>query len=116
MIGGLKASFVADYFNTVFIFIILFIFAAAVYYKFGVTSVYEGLKNLPSSQHMLTMASVPGLLFGMINIIGNFGTVFVDQAYWQRAIASKTALLQKRIFTAELPGFRFPLPLPLSLA
>lgn len=23
-----------------------------------------------------------GLIFGIINIIGNFGTVFCDQAYW----------------------------------
>lgn len=25
-----------------------------------------------------------GLIFGIINIIGNFGTVFCDQAYWVR--------------------------------
>ncbi|MGG3196635.1 MULTISPECIES: sodium:solute symporter family protein [Priestia] len=108
MIGGLKASFVADYFNTVFIFVILFIFAAAVYYKFGVTSVYEGLKNLPQSQHMLTMASVPGLLFGMINIIGNFGTVFVDQAYWQRAIASKNSAASKAYIYGGIAWFSIP--------
>jgi hypothetical protein len=30
----------------------------------------------------LTMFSKGGLIFGVINIIGNFGTVFVDQAYW----------------------------------
>lgn len=29
----------------------------------------------------LTMWSMEGLVFGIINIIGNFGTVFVDQAY-----------------------------------
>ena len=39
----------------------------------------------------LTMHSVPGLVFGVINVIGNFGTVFCDQAYWQRAIASRPA-------------------------
>ena len=37
----------------------------------------------------LTMASAGGLIFGVINIVGNFGTVFVDQAYWQRAIAAQ---------------------------
>jgi Na+/proline symporter len=31
----------------------------------------------------LTMVSGGGLMFGVINIIGNFGTVFVDQSYWQ---------------------------------
>jgi Na+/proline symporter len=29
----------------------------------------------------LTMWSMEGLVFGIINVIGNFGTVFVDQAY-----------------------------------
>lgn len=31
---------------------------------------------------LLTMWSLEGLVFGIINVIGNFGTVFVDQAYW----------------------------------
>ena len=39
----------------------------------------------------LTMRSRNGLIFGVINIIGNFATVFQDQAYWQRAIASRPA-------------------------
>lgn len=30
-----------------------------------------------------TFVSLDGLMFGIINIIGNFGTVFVDQSYWQ---------------------------------
>ena len=38
----------------------------------------------------LTMLSLDGLVFGIINIIGNFGTVFVDQSYWQSAIAWKS--------------------------
>lgn len=37
----------------------------------------------------LTFRSKNGLIFGVINIIGNFATVFNDQAYWQRAIASR---------------------------
>lgn len=37
----------------------------------------------------LTMASAGGLMFGICNIIGNFGTVFVDQSYWQSAIAAR---------------------------
>lgn len=46
MIGGLKASFIADYFNTVMIFVVLLIFAGAVHYKFGITPIYEGLSAL----------------------------------------------------------------------
>ena len=37
----------------------------------------------------LTMLSREGFIFGVINIVGNFGTVFVDQSYWQSAIAAK---------------------------
>ena len=37
----------------------------------------------------LTMISGDGLMFGVINIVGNFGTVFVDQSYWQSAIAAR---------------------------
>jgi Na+/proline symporter len=37
----------------------------------------------------LTMISADGLMFGVINIVGNFGTVFVDQSYWQSAIAAR---------------------------
>ena len=39
----------------------------------------------------LTMLSKDGLMFGIINIVGNFGTVFVDQSYWQSAIAARPA-------------------------
>ena len=35
-----------------------------------------------------TMLSGDGLMFGVINIVGNVGTVFVDRSYWQSAIAA----------------------------
>jgi hypothetical protein len=35
------------------------------------------------------MWSLNGLVFGIINVIGNFGTVFVDQSYWQGAIGGE---------------------------
>ena len=30
-----------------------------------------------------------GLVFGIVNLVGNFGTVFCDQAYWQSSVAAK---------------------------
>ncbi len=45
-----------------------------------------------SGGSFLTMMSKSGLIFGVINIAGNFGTVFVDQAYWQCAIAGECLL------------------------
>eukprot|EP00929_Paragymnodinium_shiwhaense_P110631 TRINITY_DN777_c0_g2_i2.p1 TRINITY_DN777_c0_g2~~TRINITY_DN777_c0_g2_i2.p1 ORF type:complete len:867 (+),score=166.62 TRINITY_DN777_c0_g2_i2:192-2792(+) len=46
----------------------------------------EGERCVPS---LATMGSPSGLLFGITNIVGNFGTVFVDQSYWQSAVAAK---------------------------
>ncbi|KAL3315476.1 hypothetical protein Ciccas_005893 [Cichlidogyrus casuarinus] len=36
-----------------------------------------------------TILSTRGLMFGVVNIIGNFGTVFVDQSYWAASVAAK---------------------------
>lgn len=38
---------------------------------------------------MFTNALLGGLVFGIVNIVGNFGTVFCDQAYWQSSVAAK---------------------------
>lgn len=53
----------------------------------------------------LTMRSKNGLIFGVINIIGNFATVFNDQAYWQRAIASRPASCVKAYLLGGLAWY-----------
>ncbi|KAG5724151.1 putative urea active transporter 1, partial [Termitomyces sp. T112] len=45
---------------------------------------------------------------GVINIIGNFATVFNDQAYWQRAIASRPASCVKGYLLGGLAWFAIP--------
>jgi hypothetical protein len=45
----------------------------------------------------LTMASRSGGIFFIINIAGNFGTVFLDNGYWNKAIAASPA--------SALPGY-----------
>lgn len=37
----------------------------------------------------LTLKSNYGLIFGVIQLCSGMGTVFLDQGYWQRAIASR---------------------------
>jgi Na+/proline symporter len=59
----------------------------------------------------LTMLSLPGLMFGIINIIGNFGTVFVDQSYWQSAIAAKPAAAHKGYLLGGMVWFTIPFAL-----
>ena len=101
LVGGLKATFVADYMHTIIIFIVILIFVSTVYFISPVTGGIEGMYDKlveaarinpvegNAAGAYLTMASIGGLIFGVINIVGNFGTVFVDQAYWQRAIAAR---------------------------
>jgi Na+/proline symporter len=63
----------------------------------------------------LTMLSVSGLEFGVINIVGNFGTVFVDQSYWQSAIAASPASAHKGYLLGGLVWFTIPFALATSL-
>ena len=63
----------------------------------------------------LTMKSTGGTKFGVINIIGNFGTVFVDQSFWQSAIAAKPASAHKGYLLGGLVWFTIPFALATSL-
>ena len=98
--GGLKATFIASYLHTVIIMVALCLFVLMVYSTDTTLgspgAVWDRLQvvhryvSVPDNQHgsYLTIRSLGGLMFGIINIIGNFGAVFVDQAYWQSAIAA----------------------------
>jgi len=63
----------------------------------------------------LTMLSSDGLMFGIINIVGNFGTVFVDQSYWQSAIAARPASAAKGYMLGGICWFSIPFSLATSL-
>lgn len=63
----------------------------------------------------LTMLSSDGLMFGIINIVGNFGTVFVDQSYWQSAIAARPSSAAKGYLLGGLCWFAIPFSLATSL-
>lgn len=63
----------------------------------------------------LTMLSGDGLMFGIINIVGNFGTVFVDQSYWQSAIAARPASAAKGYLLGGICWFAIPFSLATSL-
>merc|ERR1740133_961490 len=63
----------------------------------------------------LTMLSLSGLEFGVINIVGNFGTVFVDQSYWQSAIAAKPAAAHKGYLMGGMVWFTIPFALATAM-
>merc|ERR1712147_208846 len=137
MAGGLKATFMASYLHTAIIFAVLVTFLFKVYASSddlvgSPSKVYKALEAVSSSTRdcsaiptdqncgpvkdnqggsFLTMMSRPGLMFGIINIIGNFGTVFVDQSYWQSAIAAKPAVAHKGYLLGGMVWFTIPFAL-----
>ena len=144
LVGGLKATFVADYMHTVIIFIVIRTFVAMVFFISPITGGVEGMYNKlveaaslnpvisptfaeggavegdPSTYGnamgaYLTMASAGGLIFGVINIVGNFGTVFVDQAYWQRAIAAQPSSTVKGFLLGGMCWFAIPFTLATTM-
>ena len=136
LVGGLKATFVADYMHTVIIFIVILTFVATVFFVSPITGGIEGMYNkLVEAASLnpvleptfvegepgnamgayLTMASAGGLIFGVINIVGNFGTVFVDQAYWQRAIAAQPSSTVKGFLLGGMCWFAIPFTLATTM-
>ncbi|GMQ03920.1 hypothetical protein CsSME_00049528 [Camellia sinensis var. sinensis] len=120
--GGLKATFLASYIHSVIVHVVLVVFVYLVYTssgKLGSPSiVYHRLLEVASKSRVcqeplthngqscgpvsgnykgsyLTMLSSGGLVFGIINIVGNFGTVFVDNGYWVSAIAARPSSTHK---------------------
>jgi urea-proton symporter len=125
--GGLKATFLAEYLNTVFLFTVVLVFVAAVYFTNpqigGISGMFNKLTDAAAIKPVegnfagsyLTMASSGALIFGIINIVGNFGTVFVDQAYWQRAIAAAPKAVFKGFMVGGLAWFAIPFTLATTL-
>ncbi|MDQ5841983.1 MAG: sodium/solute symporter [Thermoproteota archaeon] len=125
--GGLKATFLAEYLNTVFLFTVVLIFVIAVYFLNphigGISGMFDKLTHVAITKPVegnfagsyLTMASFGSLVFGIINIVGNFGTVFVDQAHWQRAIAAAPKSAFKGFMIGGLAWFAIPFTLATTL-
>lgn len=141
--GGLRATFLASYLHTVIIFAVLITMITWVYMKeYSSNIIWDLLKantQMTTEQcgamfakygeytyscgpvagnadgEYLTMLSEGGLMFGIINIVGNFGTVFVDQSYWQSAIAAKPASAAKGYLLGGIVWFTIPFSLATSL-
>ncbi|KAI4921315.1 hypothetical protein J4E85_008660 [Alternaria conjuncta] len=100
MFGGIKATFLTDYAHTVVILIILLMFAFTAYAtneNLGSPGKVFDLLVQAATDHpvegnaggsYLTMRSKEGAIFFVINIVGNFGTVFCDNGYYNKAIAA----------------------------
>ncbi len=125
--GGLKATFFAEYINTAFIFVVVLIFVTVIYFVSpdigGISGMYDKLGGASALAPVegnalgsfLTLASVGALIFGIINIVGNFGTVFVDQSYWQRSIAARPRAATGGFIMGGLAWFAIPFTLATTL-
>jgi Na+/proline symporter len=139
--GGMRASLIADYSHTIVLYAILLAFAFTVYATSPILGsparVWELLREASIDSPVdgnaqgsyLTMRSKSGLIFGVLNIVGNFGTgtstvlqkgtsspaVFNDQAYWQRAIASTPQTSVKAFLMGGIAWFGIPMGIATSM-
>ncbi|KAJ3487960.1 hypothetical protein NLI96_g3181 [Meripilus lineatus] len=120
VVGGMRATLLCDYTHTSVLFVIIFVFVFTVYTtsdKIGSPAAMHALLTKAAETNpvsgnahgsYITMRSKNGLIFGVINVIGNFAAVFQDQAYWQRAIASRPASCVKAFLLGGLAWFAIP--------
>lgn len=125
--GGLKATFFAEYLNAALIFVVVLIFVTVIYFVTpdigGISGMYDKLTAASILKPVegnamgayLTLASTGALIFGVINLVGNFGTVFVDQSYWQRAIAARPRAATGGFIVGGLAWFAIPFTLATAL-
>jgi len=127
MHGGLNATFISSWAHVCIIYIAMLIFLWKVYAgpsQLGSTDqVWNNLavaaeKNPVKWNYQgsyLTMWSTQGIIFGIINIIGNFGTVFCDQSYWQGAIAARPSATYKGYLLGGISWFSIPFTMATTL-
>lgn len=120
MFGGIKATFLTDYVHTVVILVIIFTFAFTAYatgQQLGSPSaVYDALMAATERHPVagnaggsyLTMRSKEGAIFFVINIVGNFGTVFMDNGYYNKAIAASPVHALPGYIAGGLSWFAIP--------
>ncbi|KAI8932522.1 hypothetical protein NX059_010701 [Plenodomus lindquistii] len=120
ILGGLRATFICDYSHTLILMIIILYFmfnAYAVNPLIGSPGkMYELLVKAGEQRPIdgnrdgsyLTLKSNYGLVFGVIQLCSGSGTVFLDQAYWQRAIASKPSTAVRAYLLGGIAWFAIP--------
>ncbi|KAH8712248.1 Sodium:solute symporter family-domain-containing protein [Phaeosphaeriaceae sp. PMI808] len=120
MFGGIKATFLTDYVHTVILLVILLTFAFTAYVSGNVLgstkAVYDRLTELAVTHPVagnaggsyLTMRSKDGIIFYTINLVGNFGTVFMDNGYYNKAIAASPVHALPGYIIGGLSWFAIP--------
>ncbi|TLD28038.1 hypothetical protein E2P81_ATG06384 [Venturia nashicola] len=127
IVGGLRSTFIADYVHTVILFIVLFTFGFMVYVtsdKIGspakfYTLLQEASVKMPISRNhegsYLTFASVDGLVFAADLFVAGYACCWLDQAYWQRAIASRPESSVKAYLLGGIAWYGVPFGIATSM-
>ncbi|KAJ5644553.1 hypothetical protein N7507_010564 [Penicillium longicatenatum] len=118
--GGLRSTFIADYTHTVILFVAILVFG----FLLNATSdlvgspaklydlLQEASKTMPIARNTggsyLSFRSVGGLIFACDLFVAGFTTVWLDQAYWQRAIASKPETSVKAYILGGIAWYGIP--------
>ncbi|PYI08432.1 solute symporter family transporter [Aspergillus sclerotiicarbonarius CBS 121057] len=120
IVGGLRATFIADYTHTVILFIAILVFGFSVSATSDLigspAKLYELLQeaseNMPIDRNtdgsFLAFRSVGGLIFAVDIFVSGFSTVWLDQAYWQRAIASRPESSVKAYMLGGIAWYGIP--------
>ncbi|KAL8407513.1 hypothetical protein RB594_006365 [Gaeumannomyces avenae] len=120
MVGGLKATILTDWVHTFILLVIIIIFSLSAYASSDVlgspSAVYDLLVEAAARHPVegnkdgsyLTMQSREGAIFFVINIVGNFGTVFLDNGYYNKAIAASPVHALPGYIIGGLSWFAIP--------
>ncbi|KAI6797874.1 solute symporter family transporter [Hortaea werneckii] len=120
ILGGLRATFLCDYSHTLVLMVIILYFMFTAYTTsdlVGSPSRMHDLLQQAATQRPVsgnkdgsytTLKSDYGLIFGVIQLCSGSGTVFLDQAYWQRAIASRPTTAVRAYILGGLAWFAIP--------
>ncbi|KAK3050734.1 urea permease [Extremus antarcticus] len=118
--GGLRSTFIADYIHTVVLFIAIFVFGFLMYATSDLVGspgkLYDMLLDASEAMPIanntegsyLAFRSVDGLVFAIDLFAAGFSTVWLDQAYWQRAIASKPETSVKAYLLGGIAWYGIP--------
>ncbi|KAG2419993.1 hypothetical protein HFD88_004790 [Aspergillus terreus] len=118
--GGLRSTFIADYTHTVILFIAILVFGFLISATSDLVGspaklyelLQEASKNMPIERNTdgsyLAFHSVGGLIFAIDLFVAGFTTVWLDQAYWQRAIASRPETAVKAYMLGGIAWYGIP--------
>ncbi|KAH8819405.1 Sodium:solute symporter family-domain-containing protein [Xylogone sp. PMI_703] len=118
--GGLRSTFIADYTHTAILFIAIFVFGFSMYATNPIVGspskfydlLIEASAKMPIARNhegsYLTFKSIDGLVFAIDLFVAGFSTVWLDQAYWQRAIASRPETSVKAYIFGGMAWYGIP--------